>query len=411
MQVTPRIFAALACSLAAPFAFGQATEPTIFVLANVSDTVSSYQVLSDGTLDFVDAEAASDGPISAALSPDGKWLAVGHGTINNVEEVLLIFAVQENGSLQLRLGATVPDSPLGMTWISDTHVAILETGASFVRIYEFDPFGPSLTEIDNAFSGSFSTSVVTNADRTLLFVQDSTTSTIRSWTINADGTIDQAGFISTSPAFPLDLAVTNASSRIYAAGGISNGGDKISGFSFDNAGDFTPLPGTPFTSPGASPSQLAVTDDDAFLIAGHGTDATMRTFTINADGSLTSTGFSFDVGSQGTLGGLATIGRMLFVTDESTVSDGVSGVYAFTVENDGSLTQNGPILSTGDVRPETIVAWPGLTLGDLNGDGAVNGADLAELLSQWGGPGAADLNGDGVVDGSDLAMLLANWTG
>lgn len=48
---------------------------------------------------------------------------------------------------------------------------------------------------------------------------------------------------------------------------------------------------------------------------------------------------------------------------------------------------------------------------DLNGDGVVNGADLAALLSSWGPCGgcAADLNGDGVVDGADLAALLASW--
>jgi hypothetical protein len=46
---------------------------------------------------------------------------------------------------------------------------------------------------------------------------------------------------------------------------------------------------------------------------------------------------------------------------------------------------------------------------DLNGDGVVNGADLAILLGQWGGPGSADLNGDGVVGGADLALLLAAW--
>ncbi len=47
---------------------------------------------------------------------------------------------------------------------------------------------------------------------------------------------------------------------------------------------------------------------------------------------------------------------------------------------------------------------------DLNGDGLVNGADLAALLSQWGADGAADLNDDGVIDGADLAQLLSNWT-
>lgn len=49
-------------------------------------------------------------------------------------------------------------------------------------------------------------------------------------------------------------------------------------------------------------------------------------------------------------------------------------------------------------------------VGDLNGDGIVNGADLGILLGSWGGTGAADLNGDGVVNGSDLGMLLSNWT-
>lgn len=47
---------------------------------------------------------------------------------------------------------------------------------------------------------------------------------------------------------------------------------------------------------------------------------------------------------------------------------------------------------------------------DINGDGAVNGFDLAILLSQWSGPGNADLDLSGIVDGIDLAFLLARWT-
>ena len=48
--------------------------------------------------------------------------------------------------------------------------------------------------------------------------------------------------------------------------------------------------------------------------------------------------------------------------------------------------------------------------GDLNDDGAINGADLADLLSQWGQSGVAgDLDGDGSVAGGDLSILLAGW--
>ncbi|MCB9838412.1 MAG: hypothetical protein H6813_03655 [Phycisphaeraceae bacterium] len=43
---------------------------------------------------------------------------------------------------------------------------------------------------------------------------------------------------------------------------------------------------------------------------------------------------------------------------------------------------------------------------DLNGDGAVDTADLGILLGQFGGAGSADLNNDGVVDTADLGILL-----
>lgn len=50
--------------------------------------------------------------------------------------------------------------------------------------------------------------------------------------------------------------------------------------------------------------------------------------------------------------------------------------------------------------------------GDLNGDGAVDGADLGLLLAAWGTAGgcpSADLNDDGTVDGADLGLQLAAW--
>ena len=49
---------------------------------------------------------------------------------------------------------------------------------------------------------------------------------------------------------------------------------------------------------------------------------------------------------------------------------------------------------------------------DIDGDGFVNGNDLAILLAAWGtNDPAADIDGDGVVAGGDLGMLLAAWTG
>ena len=51
-------------------------------------------------------------------------------------------------------------------------------------------------------------------------------------------------------------------------------------------------------------------------------------------------------------------------------------------------------------------------IGDLNGDGLVNGADFGILLSAFGSQDpAADLDGSGLVGGGDIGVLLANWTG
>jgi len=47
---------------------------------------------------------------------------------------------------------------------------------------------------------------------------------------------------------------------------------------------------------------------------------------------------------------------------------------------------------------------------DTNGDGIVDGADLAVILGEWGTSNTiADLDGDGNVGGGDLALVLGDW--
>ncbi len=62
-------------------------------------------------------------------------------------------------------------------------------------------------------------------------------------------------------------------------------------------------------------------------------------------------------------------------------------------------------------RPRLTVVFeaPANNPADLNGDGIVNGADLAAMLQAWGTPGPGDLDGDGSVGGGDLGLLLQAW--
>lgn len=57
-----------------------------------------------------------------------------------------------------------------------------------------------------------------------------------------------------------------------------------------------------------------------------------------------------------------------------------------------------------------------LASGDLDANGAIDGADVGMLLAEWGtcptnGACVADLDDDGVVDGGDLGLLLGAWSG
>lgn len=63
--------------------------------------------------------------------------------------------------------------------------------------------------------------------------------------------------------------------------------------------------------------------------------------------------------------------------------------------------------ANGDLVPDECQLPPA----DLNGDGAVNAADLAILLNSWGACTgcAADLDGNGTVGAADLAVLLNAW--
>ncbi len=66
---------------------------------------------------------------------------------------------------------------------------------------------------------------------------------------------------------------------------------------------------------------------------------------------------------------------------------------------------------TCDVIPAPPCEPPPACEADLDGDGTVGAADLAQLLGSWGPCKAcpADFDGDGIIDAADLAQLLGNW--
>jgi hypothetical protein len=128
----------------------------------------------------------------------------------------------------------------------------------------------------------------------------------------------------------------------------------------------------------------------------------------------------------GVQAGLATIGG----TDRATIWTGsaasafdlhaflpahftASTVSDIEVHADGSMVAVGAAYNSTAGRWEAVMWSSGASelLGDLDGDGDVDGADLAVLLGAWGTDDASsDLNVDGIIDAADLAILLGAWS-
>ena len=70
------------------------------------------------------------------------------------------------------------------------------------------------------------------------------------------------------------------------------------------------------------------------------------------------------------------------------------------------VRQDPPI---GDLNGDGIIVITDCPA-DFNGDGVVNGIDLAVVLANWGSSNpVGDFNEDGLIDGQDLTVLLADW--
>ena len=155
---------------------------------------------------------------------------------------------------------------------------------------------------------------------------------------------------------------------------------------------------------------------------------------LNDDVGAVFTGWvQVDTAGDWTFGTESDDGSKLYIGEETVVfNDGLHGMqertgtigleagwHAIRVEfferggGAGIIVRaSGPGTSYGVISPNNWAHGGSTESGpDLNGDGAVDGADLGIMLAEWGGPGAADLDGNGIVDGADIGLLLAAWTG
>jgi len=355
---------------AVPVALGQASSRTIFIAnnGNLEGSISALAVNPDGTLTLINrvitgsrpnlqVPCAGCNPYEVSITPNGKYLATGHASSNDPLEQITVLEVAPDGRIAQRAAFSVPGTPMDVLWLSNDLLAATRTDPSpnKVVVYRFDPQGPTLTEVDLKDVGTFSTYLAVHPSRKYLYVNDSGAARlIRVFQIADDGKLTLIGTEPTGSYYGLELTLTFDGTKLYAAGGITQ---VELGYHVAPDGTLTPMAGSPFGAVGESPSNVFGSRDSRILLVGHGTDATVRSFFIEPNtGDLTYTGNMFDVGLQGTLGDVATLDDLFFVTDNSTAGDGKMGVYSFTLNPDGSFTPHGDIVKTEGVAPRTIAA-------------------------------------------------------
>lgn len=425
------------CAGALPgVASAQSAEPMAFVAnnGNLIGAVSSMRFTPDGEPVFVDKVITGQrepgdptepgtNAYSISLSPNGRWLATTHTTASTTVEQVTVMRVGRDGSLEIAGTFQTPNSPLDLTWINNELLAVTRTqfgGDNRVYVYRWDERTLQAEEVDNQPTGGFNSSLHLHPSRRILYANDSLVNAIRVFSIDASGQLTLIQEEGTGDVFPLMPQTTNDGTRLYAAGGISSGNQAVLAFDVDPDGFLTPLPGTPFQSTGPSPNRIRFSGDDDYAFIGHGNDATVRSFRIDpTTGNLEATGFIFDVGVQGSIGDIRRLGDWLLVTDNTTISGNLGGLYSFTIEPDGFLTQNGSIGDTGEGQASRIAVWAMECPADLTGsatfgdfdygvpDGQVDINDFFYFLAKFEqGDPIADINGDGEIDITDFFEYL-----
>ncbi|TVQ60896.1 MAG: hypothetical protein EA379_07370 [Phycisphaerales bacterium] len=431
MFIARFVYAVALASFVGAAALAQSSVPAVFVAnnGNLEGSVSSFVVNPDGTVTLKERYITGTRPstsvfepgcnaYAASLSPNGRHLVTSHaaGSSSPVQQ-LSMFRVHDDASIEFLAAFSTPTSPLGIAWITNDLLAVTRTGGSSngVYVYRYNPFapgGPTLTNIDIKIVGSFTSYLAAHPSGKYLYASNSLGgSSLFVFEVNPNGTLTQIQEFVT-PALPLGPGISADGRLLYAGGGISAGGKAVIGATIDSAGMLAALPDAPWTSPGASPKQVVLTPDNAFAAVAHGTDSSVRIFSVDEmTGDLTYTGGTVSIGIQGSLGEIGIMDNLLFACDRDTIGDGERGLRAYEIDAAGLLTPTGPIVDTGGIAPNGIAVWKPCP-GDANGDGVVDFADLSAVLANFGESGSdvpGDVTADGVVDFADLSVVLANF--
>lgn len=406
MKGLTALIVATCSSLCASAAFAQAIDRTLFVTNNDSGTVSSLRVNYTGTLTLISTYPTGNKPQDCAVTPDGRYLLVLNSDADMVgPETLNLFRINPNGTLAGPVfSTTVGDAPLALGMSRNGFaLAPSTTNDSLESLLVGED---TVSQVNMAPAGVFPFRPMSSLDSRFVYCAGSISpDDLVTFSMSDSGTLARIGTIDIPNASAFGIAMHPAGNKLYVSTGQSN---SIQWYNVDQATGAIALAGS-MNPGGNSVTELAVTPDGKWLFSIHVLSDTLNVSRINADGSLSSTGFSNYLTSDAR--DVVTDGRFVFATDE-TLLGGAVGIYSFQINKSaGFLTQIGLPTFTGGFRPQFMALWnPPFCTGDTDRNGTVEFRDITQVLSNWNGAGpAGDSNYDGAVDFADITDILANF--
>jgi 6-phosphogluconolactonase (cycloisomerase 2 family) len=207
--------------------------------------------------------------------------------------------------------------------------------------------------------GSNPASLAVDSGGAFLFVANQGSDNISVYSISGTGLTEVAGSPFPTDPDPVAVAVAANTNFLYVANNLNG---TVSAYSFDSLGALTPVPGSPYTTGGITPSGLATaaTANGAFLyVANSGSNnvsafvicATVTTTCLVPDGSLTLvSGSPFSAQLGPTALAATPRGESLHVVDK-----GSNQVSSYTISAvTGALTATAPATISTGLTPVAI---------------------------------------------------------
>lgn len=262
------------------------------------------------------------------------------------------FAIRPDGTLTPH-GAPAPGvvSPRGIVFADDGRTAyVADSGGDAVAPFRVGPDGTLVPLSDPVHSGDLPFGIAVAPNSRSLYVAHFNTADVMAFGIDEDGTPHPLGPpVPTGQDHGKGVAVTPDGRFAYVATGTPSDQVPDAIVRFDLRPDGSIGARGPATPIGVSGSGIVITPDGRFVyVACQGSDEVWG-FRIGPDGVLTplpGLPLAAPDFSEGAV--IGPDGRFLYVTALGTQQPDEDGVYVFAINADGTLTQIGDRIPTGE---------------------------------------------------------------